>query len=488
VALPAVRDRRVVLITGAAAGIGLATAHAFAAKGHVVALTDRDADAVFTAAQSLGDPHAGFEMNVTDDAAVTQVFDEVLARFGRIDVLVNNAAIIDAAAQSLFDIPTATIRELLSVNVEGAYRVARVAAAAMIARDGGAIVNLSSGAALIGSANRAAYATSKAAIIGLTRALAREFAGADVRVNAVLPGYVATEMLQSVRRGEATDLARVLSKVPLGRLGEPAEIAAAVLHLAESRSINGALLVVDGGTTVHGGAGVASVAPAPIRVAGPGRVVVVMGGASRIGTALADRFVAGGDCVAIIDRDAAAIAGRCADRLCLTADCLDEAALRQAFTGVAKHLGPVAVLVNTIEPYAPSRRVAERPPTDFASDIECGLLGTMLSSRLVASEMLRYGGGAIVNVLAGVERHDATQACIESGVLSLTRNLACEWAGGGVRVNMVSSASLRGANESESNGLDGLAATVAFLASSDASYITGADLACEGVAAGETIA
>lgn len=478
---------RIVLVTGAAAGIGLATAQAFVARGDVVVLTDRDGPGVARAALAIGSDSIGLAMDVTDDDAVTGVVNAIVSRFGRIDVLVNNAAIIDGEASPMIDISADLIRALIAVNVEGAARVAQTVGRVMTRQGGGAIVNLSSGAALIGSPNRASYATSKAAIIGMTRALACEWGASGVRVNAVLPGFVATEMLHGMRRSGTIDFARIAALVPLGRLAEPAEIAGAILYLAGATYTTGTLLVVDGGTTIHPATAVST--PWPTRRVARERTVVVVGGSATIGAAVADRFVLAGDRVAVIDGDRDAIGRLPAERYGVVADATDEAAMIAAFNTIAARLGPVAVLVTACNSAVSAAAATVQGPAAVVRVFATDVIGAMMSARIAARAMRGTGGGAIVNLCAAQGVPDVARDGARTALVALTRNLACEWAPYGIRVNAVSPGRIDVSGRADPGlgiplGRMGrpaeVADSVAFLASEDASYVTGADLYCDG--------
>jgi len=225
------------LITGASRGIGAATALLAAAEGYDVAVNyardARAAEAVVDACQAVGSDAFAVCADVSDEAAVVEMFDRVVERHGAIDVLVNNAGILHQ--QMRFDeMSTARWRELLEVNVIGAFTCAREAVLRMSTRyggHGGAIVNVSSAAAYIGSPGEYVdYAASKAAIDTLTLGLGKEVAAEGVRVNAVRPGVIHTDFHAS--GGEPGRVARVAPSVPMLRGGQPEEVAATILWLA----------------------------------------------------------------------------------------------------------------------------------------------------------------------------------------------------------------------------------------------------------------
>ena len=239
---------KVVLITGVSGGIGSATAQAFArASWHVIGVDLRQVD-------SLPDVHHFIRAGVSDIADSQRIFAEVADDEGRLDAMINNAAI--QICKPLVETTPDEWDAVMASNVRSVYLTVRHAYP-LIREHGGAIVNVSSVHAIATSANIAAYATSKGALLPLTRALAIELAPDKIRVNAVLPGAVDTPMLHAgLKRGHApgSDLRELIraigNRTVIGRVGQPAEIAQAILFLADnerSSFITGQTLVVDGG-------------------------------------------------------------------------------------------------------------------------------------------------------------------------------------------------------------------------------------------------
>jgi 2-deoxy-D-gluconate 3-dehydrogenase len=246
-------DGRVALVTAAGRGIGRATARALAGAGAIVVVNDVDADAAARVAADLCAAGAVAEaaaFDVAEEARVAEAVAAIAARRGSIDVLVNNAGVASRASAE------ATTREqwerTLAVNATGAFLCAREAGKRMLAAGRGAIVNVASVMGLVGRglAPNGAYHASKGAMIAWTRALACEWAPRGVRVNAVAPGYVATPYVREAFAAEAAQ-ARIVDRQAIGRLVEPAEVAAAILFLASdaASAITGATLPVDGGWT-----------------------------------------------------------------------------------------------------------------------------------------------------------------------------------------------------------------------------------------------
>ena len=244
-------EGKVALVTGAAHGIGRGIAEAFARAGAAVAVADYDAEGAATTAATLaaatGSPALPVAVDVRDAASVAATAHATLARFGRVDVLVNNAGIYPNSP--VLEMAEAEWDRVFETNVKGAFLVSRAVAGAMIDRgEGGRIVNISSGAAVSGRRGSAHYCASKAALNMFTKVLAIELAPHKITVNAVAPGLIEVE-----RTGELAPayVEAILSVLPAGRIGTPADIANAVLFLASPAStfITGAILSVDGGST-----------------------------------------------------------------------------------------------------------------------------------------------------------------------------------------------------------------------------------------------
>ena len=236
----------VAIVTGAAQGIGLRIAEILEAAGHRLALLDRQPVPGFPdAVHHVGD--------VTDEASVAAFAALVDQRFGRVDVLVNNAGIacISPAEQT----PAALWRQVLEVNLTGPFLLCQAFGRTMLEQRHGSIVNIASVAGLMGVAERAAYNASKHGLIGLTRTLAVEWGGRGVRVNAVCPGWVKTPMDDASQGEGAYGDADITDHVPMGRFASPDDVAQAVAFLADSaRSgfVNGTALSVDGGWSADG--------------------------------------------------------------------------------------------------------------------------------------------------------------------------------------------------------------------------------------------
>ena len=273
-------EGKVALVTGASRGIGAAIAQRLAEEGADVAINyqatkehaervSRIIDQIGTidelvnitimldqmdtieSAKELSDSidtmgiHSCIcQANVNDPEQVMRMRDEVIRQFGRIDILVNNAGII--RDKSFIKMTTSMWTEVLSVNLDGAFYCTKAVIEGMVERKYGRIVNISSVVGRMGNRGQANYAASKAGLIGLTQALAKEFAGKGITVNAVAPGFMETDMLRAIPP-EAMD--KILVQIPLGRLGKPSEVAGAVAYLlsADGDYITGQVIDINGG-------------------------------------------------------------------------------------------------------------------------------------------------------------------------------------------------------------------------------------------------
>ncbi len=254
----------VAVVTGGAQGIGRRTAELLAGRGYRLAIIDlQDPTQTMNAIASTGGEAIAFIGNVGEDAAVERFARLVLDRYGRVDVLVNNAGVshISPAEQTT----AAAFRRVLEVNLVAPFLLAKAFGQKMLEARRGSIVNVASVAGLLGIADRAAYNASKHGLIGLTRTLAAEWGGRGVRVNAVCPGWVKTEMDEADQAGGGYSDADITGRVPMARFANPDDIARAIAFLAddaESGFINGHSLAVDGGWSSRRKLGIASSAQA----------------------------------------------------------------------------------------------------------------------------------------------------------------------------------------------------------------------------------
>ena len=240
-------DGRVALVTGAAQGLGLAIAQRFTEEGATVVVADLDGAAAAAAADGLAGA-TSIRADVVDEGEVQAMVDHAVAAHGRLDVLVNNAGI--TRDKSLGKMTLEMFRQVVDVHLQGTWLGARAAFAVMREQDGGgAIVNMSSVSGKVGNFGQTNYSAAKAGIVGMTKALAKEGARFDIRVNAVMPGLIRSAMTEAMPQ-EAWD--SKLADIPLGRAGEPEEVAAAALFLASDLSSysTGTVVEVTGGRHV----------------------------------------------------------------------------------------------------------------------------------------------------------------------------------------------------------------------------------------------
>ena len=236
---------RCAVVTGGAQGFGRAITERFVASGAKVAIWDHDLPFAEKTAKEIGSAVSAFKVDVSDLAAVEKTRDETLKALGKIDILVNNAGIA-GINKTVWETDFDEWRKVLRINLDGPFICCKAVVPAMIAQKYGRIVNIASIVGVMGNVGQANYAASKAAVIGLTKTVAREYASRSVTVNAVAPGFIDTAMTQ----GLSTEVKDTLQKqIPLGRLGTPADVAAAVRFLVsdEAAYITGHVLHVNGG-------------------------------------------------------------------------------------------------------------------------------------------------------------------------------------------------------------------------------------------------
>lgn len=467
-------DGRVVLVTGGAAGIGWATARRFAAAGDRVVIADLDGSRAQARAAELGVSHAGIATDIADAAQVRAMIRFCQDRFGGLDILVNNAGRIDTGGTMVVDQPLAAFNALLDVNLRGSYHAALLAAETM-QKHGGCIVNMASGAALRAIPLRNGYSASKAGVVAYTRDLACKLAGGGIRVNALLPGYIRTELVDALIANGRVDPARAVQRIPLGRMGKPEEMASVVHFLASPGAayMTGCLFIADGGSQAYGGSeDVSQPRGAAPQMPPPGRAVVVLAGA-------APEFRA--DMLA-------ALAAINAEAVMLDDDA--GADLESYGAVVSARMQQVAVqhgrLDGVINLHAAHRVIAG---AEGAADGH--LVKAFLTAQAAGRVMLKQGYGALVNVtsirgqigLGG----DGQLASETAAIGMLGRTLACEWGGSGIRANTIAAGAVQGGQDwtrriplGRSAVWREIADVAAFLVSSDAGFVNGSIIPVDG--------
>jgi len=241
-------DGKVAVVTGAAAGIGMAVSELFAAQGASLVLLDINQD-VYEVAKKLPGSHLAIACNIADLKQIEEAVKQAEARFGTVDILVNNAGV---ALLNKADVVTeAEWDTTMSVNLKAAFFLSQAVARIMTKKGKGQIVNLASQASVIALDRHVAYCASKAAMVSMTEVLAIEWAAAGITVNAISPTVVETALGKKAWAGEVGEAMK--KKIPVGRFAQPEEIAAAVMYLVSdhSRIITGTNLIIDGGFTIQ---------------------------------------------------------------------------------------------------------------------------------------------------------------------------------------------------------------------------------------------
>lgn len=506
---------KVAIITGAAGGIGRALCEVFVADGYRVAAVDLAGTGVEDFAASLGADHAGFACDLGSEADIVATVATVADQFGRIDALVNNAAIGPTMAATV-DTSIEGFRQALAVNLVGPLVLAREVAARM-GPEGGVIVNTASLAGVVSNPKRNAYAASKAGVVSMTKSLACELASRNIRVVAIAPGYVRTPMVAGLERDGKADLSKVRQRIPMGRMARPDEMATVARFLAsdKARYITGTVVAVDGGWASFNQPGEAhppvegtpqAELSIPARTDGA-RIVVITGGAKGIGRAIRETFAANGDTVIILDReaeDAAKVAsGLGAQHRAIAADLSKEDEIKAAFAEIARDFGRVDVLVNNAAIADRFMPVGEQSAGYLTSVLDINLTGAFIALQQALALMPKPGGvilnlGSINTFLPFAPRH--AYGASKAGIDMLTRCIAAELGPVGIRTATIAPGYIRtpGVAALETEGkIDAqkirrripmgdlgrpqdIADAALFLASHEASYMTGAILYVDG--------
>lgn len=248
---------KVAIITGAGSGMGRAAAQMFAAEGARVIVADFDeagGSETATMVQESGGQASFVRADVSSEADARTMVDHAVERFGRVDVLYNNAGVMPEQDHSVLDTDVATWDRVMAINVRGVFLACKYAIPHMVEQGSGSVINISSFVALLGcSVPQDAYTASKGAVLSLTRSLAVQFAPRGVRSNAICPGPIETPMLQEWLLTDKEARKARLARNPTGRFGKPEEIVNVAIYLASDESLwtNGAHFVVDGGISVN---------------------------------------------------------------------------------------------------------------------------------------------------------------------------------------------------------------------------------------------
>ena len=242
-------DHKIALVTGSSSGIGLSIAIALAQAGATVAChgNSRPADATARTIQDAGGSASAFSADLSDPAGAGILFDKVLAQHGHVDILINNAGII--LRHDAVDYPFEDWQKVMQVNLNSVFQLSQLVGRALIARKApGKIVNIASLLSFQGGIRVPAYAASKGGVAQLTKALANEWASKQIQVNAIAPGYIATDNTTALRNDETRNR-QILERIPAGRWGNPSDIASTAVFLASPAAdyITGTILNVDGG-------------------------------------------------------------------------------------------------------------------------------------------------------------------------------------------------------------------------------------------------
>lgn len=441
--------RKIAIVTGAAGGIGKAICLSLAEADYLIAGLDIDAQKVETVLGGLGPEHSSYECDLADYEKIQQVVHDIVEHYGRIDLIVNNAA-IGPTMSATIDTTINEFEQALSVNWIGPLQLIRQALPWLVEHQA-AIVNIASLAGMISNPKRNAYSASKAAMISLTRSLACELAKKGIRVNAVAPGYVRTNMVAELENLGKVDLHEIRQRIPMGRLARPEEIAHVVKFLASEQAeyMTGSIIPVDGGWACFNQAGIAHPAQELIpkfeletmpRLNRP-RIVILTGATQGIGPAIAAKFAEQGDLLVLLDinieslenlRDAL---GK--DHLSFCVDISDEDQVKQVFNSIKQIYPMIDVLVNNAEIMEQCTPLEQQSIQSIEKLFAINLNGAFCCIR-ESLGAIQPNNGVIINIgsvntylpFSPYHSYGASKAAIEM----LSRCLTAELAPQGIRI------------------------------------------------------
>lgn len=241
---------KIAVVTGGGSGIGLAIAEKFTQSGITTIIVGRDQQKLCAAREKLGENCHTISHDLSNLSTLPELANKIISQFGHIDILVNNAGI--NMKKDFTEVSDQDFQQVLQTNVSAVFSLSREVVKHMMQNGGGAIINISSMASQYGIPKVIAYTASKSAIEGMTRAMAVELSPKGIRVNCIAPGFIATDMSAKALNGDLERKQKVMSRTPMGQLGDPSDIADAALFLATdaSKYITGVVLPVDGGNSI----------------------------------------------------------------------------------------------------------------------------------------------------------------------------------------------------------------------------------------------
>jgi len=244
------QKNKVAIVTGGGSGIGLAIAEKFVANNILTIIVGRDENKLAAAKEKLGELCVTISNDLSDLTGIPALVNQIISQYGQIDILVNNAGI--NMKKEFTEVSDADFQKIILTNVTAVFALSREVVKNMLEKGSGSIINISSMASQYGIPKVIAYTASKSAIEGMTRAMAVELSPKGIRVNCIAPGFIATDMSAKALNSDAERKQKVMSRTPMGFLGDPADIANAALYLAngEANYVTGVVLPVDGGNSI----------------------------------------------------------------------------------------------------------------------------------------------------------------------------------------------------------------------------------------------